>query len=200
MTSRLRAVLPVLLLLGGTAAAFPAGTRPLTLDVARSSIGVEVRATFDSFEGRLERYESEILIDPVRPSIEQARFSFAFADLRTGRPRRDRDMLEWSESADHPVARFRLERLERTVGEPTMARGQLKLHGVEHEISFPVSFLVDGALYSIDGVVRLDYRDYGLPIIRKFLLLTVDPHLQVRFHLQGRLPSADAAAPAPASP
>jgi hypothetical protein len=57
--------------------------------------------------------------------------------------------------------------------------------------TFPVSFLIEGPLYAIDGEVMLDYRDFGLPIIRKFLILTVDPRLRVRFHLQGHLASSD---------
>lgn len=169
----------------------PAALQPLELDAARSSVGVAVKATFDSFEGRVDRYETEILVDPERRSVERAQFSFDFADLRTGRPRRDRDLLEWSDNRRHPVVRFRLERLERSDGAPTLARGQLEIHGVRHEVAFPVSFLVDGPLCSIDGVVQLDYRDFGLPLIRKFLLLTVDPLLQVRFHLQGRLAGPD---------
>lgn len=183
-----------LVMLAGGATAWGLEIRSLQLDREHSSIEVDVRATLDSFEGRVVKYEAEIGIDPAGPSVERARFRFAFADLRTGRRRRDRDMLEWCENARHPVAEFRLERLERTPAAPVLARGRLEIHGIEHTIVFPVSFLVDGPLFAIDGYVRLDYRDFGLPVIRKFLLLTVDPHLRVRFHLQGRL-AADGEVP-----
>lgn len=163
--------------------------RELQLDLERSVIEVEVKATFDSFAGRLDHFKSEILVDAAADRVEHAQVEFAFADLKTGRARRDRDMLEWEEAVDHPRVRFRLDRLERTRGAPVTAHGWLALHGVEHAVSFPVSFLVDGAIYAIDGEVALDYRDYGLPVIRKFLLVTVDPHLRVRFHLQGTLAS-----------
>ena len=43
--------------------------------------------------------------------------------------------------------------------------------------------------WSLDGEAVLDTRDFGLPIIRMFGLLTVDPQVKVRFHLQAK-PSA----------
>ncbi len=56
------------------------------------------------------------------------------------------------------------------------------LHGIEHAISFPVTLLVAGPVYAIDGEAEIDYRDFGLPQIRKFWVLTVAPRLVVRFH------------------
>jgi polyisoprenoid-binding protein YceI len=184
---------PVLLLLplllaGRLAAAAPdSAGRMLVLDPEHSSIEVLVHATFDSFLGRLEKFQTDIAIDPARARTQRAVVTFAFADLKTGRPGRDRDMLEWSENNQYPTVEFRMETLDQTPGAPTQARGSLKIHGIEHATTFPVSFLIEGPLYAIDGEVMLDYRDFGLPIIRKFFVLTVDPRLRVRFHLQGRL-------------
>jgi len=178
-------LLLLLLLLSGPCSGV-AGV-PLVLDRERSEIEVEVRDTFGSFTGRLQAFEAAVSIDPAGPSVERAQVDFKFADLRTGRPRRDRDMLEWENAVQHPSVRFRLERLEVTPGAPVRARGWLTLHGVEHNVVFPVAFLADGPACSIDGEIDLDYRDYGLPVIRKFFMLTVDPHLRVRFHLQGRM-------------
>ena len=159
----------------------------LVIDPDHSSIEVLVHATFDSFLGRLKRFQTDIAIDPIRARTQRAVVTFAFADLKTGRPGRDRDMLEWSENNQYPTVEFRMDAVEQTPGASTQARGNLKIHGVEHATTFPVSFLIDGALYAIDGEVMLDYRDFGLPVIRKFVVLTVDPRLRVRFHLQGRL-------------
>lgn len=161
--------------------------RVLVLDPEHSSIEVLVHATFDTFLGRLEKFQTDIAIDPVRSRTERAVMTFAFADLKTGRPGRDRDMLEWSENNQYPTVEFRMDALEQTPGAPAQAHGSLKIHGIEHATTFPVSFLIAEPLYAIDGEVMLDYRDFGLPIIRKFFLLTVDPRLQVRFHLQGHL-------------
>ncbi|MBL9214271.1 MAG: YceI family protein [Opitutaceae bacterium] len=146
-----------------------------------------MRATFDSFAGQLQAFQADIAVDPERRTVDRARVSFRMADIRTGRSLRDRHMLEWEESAIYPEVSFQLTAAGLAEGGPIRARGNMMLHGVEHEISFPVTFLVQGDLYSIDGEVRLDYRDYGLPVIRKFWVITVDPQLRVRFHLQGRL-------------
>lgn len=159
----------------------------LVLDQERSAIEVEVRGTLGIFTGRLQQFAAVVVVDPAGLTVEQAQVDFKFADLRTGRARRDRDMLEWENHAEHPAVRFRLERLETMPDGPVRARGRLAMHGVEHSVMFPVTFLAEGAVCSIDGEVDLDYRDYGLPVIRKYLLLTVDPRLRVRFHLQGRL-------------
>jgi polyisoprenoid-binding protein YceI len=177
-----------LVLPGLAAAQLPAADwQNLVLDDNRSVIEVEVRSTFDVFTGRLQRFTAVILVNPDAQRVESARLDFKFADLRTGRTRRDRDMLEWEQNAAHPAVHFELKRLVRTAAEPVQAAGRLTMHGVEHAITFPVTFLIEGVVYSIDGELALDYRDYGLPMIRKFLLVTVDPHLRVRFHLQGRL-------------
>ena len=160
---------------------------PLVLDRERSVIEVEVRDTFGSFTGRIQRFEARVRIDPAKPVVDSAWVEFMFADLRTGRARRDLDMLEWENSADHPSVRFRLEGLETTPHGPVRARGRLAVHGVERSVEFPVSFLVQGSICAVDGEVEIDHRDYGLPIIRKYFILAVDPHLRVRFHLQGRL-------------
>jgi polyisoprenoid-binding protein YceI len=172
---------------------------PLVMDAERSTIEVEIRDTFGSFTGRIRQFEALVSIDLAGPAVERAQVNFKFADLRTGRERRDRDMLEWENHAQHPVVRFQLERMEVMSNGPmrsrTQARGRLVIHGVEHSVMFPITFLVEGRVCSIDGEVDLDYRDYGLPVIRKYLMLTVDPHLRVRFHLQGRVPELTASAP-----
>jgi polyisoprenoid-binding protein YceI len=175
----------MLMLLPGRAVL--AAAVPLVLDRERSVIEVEARDTFGSFTGRLQQFDARVSIDPAGPVVDSAWVDFKFADLRTGRARRDRDMLEWENSADHPSVRFRLEGLETTPDGPVRARGRLAMHGVEHSVLFPVSFLVQGSICAIDGEVELDHRDYGLPVIRKYFILSVDPHLRVRFHLQGRL-------------
>ena len=170
-----------------TAAGADPAERVLVLDPEHSSIEVMVHATLDTFMGRLEKFQTDIVIDPEHARTRRAVVTFAFADLKTGRPGRDRDMLAWSENNQFPVVRFQMETLEQTPGLPTQAHGSLKIHGIEHATTFPVSFLIEGPLYAIDGEVILDYRDFGLPIIRKYFILTVDPRLRVRFHLQGRL-------------
>jgi len=165
----------------------PAASQALVLDAQHSNIEVYVRATWVSFTGRLRKFQSDIVIDPAGRRVEYTEVKFQFADLKTGVSLRDREMLQWEDNARFPEARFRLDTVDLAASGGATARGSLLIHGIEHQVSFPVALLAEGSLYAIDGEVPLDYRDFGLPLIRKFFFLTVDPHLRVRFHLQGRL-------------
>jgi polyisoprenoid-binding protein YceI len=174
------------LLLGTVATAAP---QALVLDTQRSSIEVYVHATWVSFAGHVKKFQSDIAIDPADRRIDHAEVGFQFADLKTGVSLRDREMAQWEESVRFPEVHFKMVAFEPAETRGTTVRGSLIIHGVEHQISFPAALLVEGSLYAIDGDVPLDYRDFGLPLIRKFFFLTVDPHVRVRFHLQGRLAS-----------
>lgn len=168
-------------------------SRVLVLDPERSTIEVQVHATFDSFAGKLTRFQTDIAVDPAHQRTTRARISFNFADLQTGRERRNRDMLVWTENDRFPTVEFEMASMESPTEGPALIHGNLRLHGITHATTFPVSYLVDDRLQAFDGEVVIDYRDYGLPIIRKFYLITVDPVLRIRFHLQGRLAPAPSA-------
>ncbi len=101
--------------------------------------------------------------------------------------RRDRHMRECQDTKRYPEVSFRLGSIEAAPGNRVLVHGGLVLHGIEHAISVPVSLLVAGPVYAIDGEVEIDYRDFGLPVIHRFWIVTVEPRLVVRFHLQGRL-------------
>lgn len=176
----------------GLAAALRAasGEQALELDTDRSSIEVLVQATFGPFTGRLPHYDADIRVDAEHHSIGRALVNFTFADLKTGIALRDRHMGEWEDAVRYPNVSFHLDSLEAAPDNRTIVHGGLMLHGIEHAISFPVSLLVAGPVYAIDGEAEIDYRDFGLPQIRKFWVLTVTPRLVVRFHLQGRLAAA----------
>jgi polyisoprenoid-binding protein YceI len=186
---RLTMALAGLFGLAATLRAAP-GEQALELDSDRSSIEVLVQATFGPFTGKLPHYDADIRVDVEHHVIGRAVVNFTFADLKTGIALRDRHMGEWEDTARYPQVSFHLDSIETAPDNRTIVHGGLILHGIEHAISFPVSLLVAGPVYAIDGEVEIDYRDFGLPQIRKFLILTVAPRLVVRFHLQGRLLAA----------
>ena len=165
---------------------------PLQLDPDRSRVDVVVHATVDSFVGNLERYEASIRLDATTGEISSADLSFHFSDVKTGKADRDEQMNAWQDTARHPDGVFHLSSLTRGAHGGMTAVGTLTLHDVAREISFPVSVAHDGELYAIDGEATLDTRDFGLPVIKKFLLLKVDPAVKVRFHLQGRAKPGEA--------
>jgi len=50
-------------------------------------------------------------------------------------------------------------------------------------VAIPVVAGQTNGVWVVDGEALLDYRDFGLPKIRKALVLTVNPLLRVRFHV-----------------
>lgn len=163
-----------------------AAEKPLQVDVDQSHIDVVVQATLDSFTGRLAAYDPVILVaDDGR--ITAARLGFHFADVLTGKPKRDRAMHEWQHTAEFPDGEFVLTALAPASDGRIRASGRLTLHGVTRELTFPVSLTRQGSLHAVDGDAAIDVRDFDLPVIRMFGLLKVDPVVHVKFHLQGRV-------------
>jgi polyisoprenoid-binding protein YceI len=160
-----------------------AAPETLVVDAAQSRVEIVVKATVDSFTGKLGAYKAAITVDGGH--VTATTLTFSFKDVHTGKDGRDEAMHEWQDTAKHPDGVFTLAALEPAADGRFEARGTFVLHGVSREIVFPVSVITDRTLYAIDGVATLDTQDFGLPVIRKFGLLKVDPLVKVRFHLQG---------------
>ncbi len=179
-------IIPCLAFLAAAAAPARAADRTLTIDFGQSRVEVAVKATVDSFTGKLSRFEPAILVDD-RGQITSARFAFHFRDITTGKDSRDKAMHKWQQTDTHPDGVFVLSALETLPGGGRSAFGRLTFHGITRNIRFPVSITRDGPVYGIDGDATIDTREYGLPIVRMMGVLKVDPMVHVRFHLQGSL-------------
>ncbi len=164
-----------------------AAERHLTVDHALSRVDVAVKVTVDSFVARLVAYDADIRLDSAAPRVTSAVFRFKFADVHTGKDDRDAQMNQWQQTSKFPDATFTLTSLQPSVDSRYTAIGRLQLHGVEREVRFPVSITSDAKVLAIDGEAKIDTREFGLPVIRKFVLLKVDPTVTVRFHLQGAI-------------
>ena len=173
-----------LALLAASMAAVSAAERPLLIDYPQSRVEVAVKATVDSFVGRLNAYELEITLADDG-SVKAARLGFHFRDIATGKEARDKSMHKWQQTDTYPDGVFLLTSLQPGDGGNATAFGRLTLHGVSRDLRFPVSINRDGSRYAIDGDAPIDTREFELPIIRMFGLLKVDPIVHVRFHLQG---------------
>ncbi len=178
-----------MLLLAGfllaAAAPLAAADHAVVFDPARSTVEVAVKATVDSFTGRLAGYTLTAAADEGG-RITAARLDFRFRDVLTGKPKRDEAMHAWQGTDKHPNASFVLTALAPDADGTQRATGRLTFHGVTRELSFPVRVTQAGAELAVDGDAAVDTRDFGLPVIRMMGLLKVDPVVHVRFHLQGR--------------
>lgn len=166
-------------------AALPGRAARLECDPVQSRIEIIVKATVDSFTGRLEAFAPEVTLGSDG-RVTAARVAFRFTDLHTGKDKRDRAMHEWQHTGEFPDGEFVLENLAPAAGGQWLARGRLRLHGRTQLLEFPVTILTQDNICAIDGEAVVDTREFGLPVIRMLGLLKVDPLVHVRFHLQGK--------------
>jgi polyisoprenoid-binding protein YceI len=159
----------------------------LQIDYQQSKIEVAVSSTIDSFVGHLDEFTAEIDCAPAVKFPAKAAVHFDFANLKTGNTNRDSAMLKWLEYSSNQKASFVLDGWDRS-GTTNLALGQLTIHGVTQVIRMPVTIENTNDVWTISGQSQIDYRDFKLPKIRKMVVLVVDPHLKVDFHLVGKLP------------
>lgn len=157
----------------------------LICDPAQSRIEVVVKATVDSFTGQLAKFDPVVTLGPDG-RVTAARVRFKFADVQTGKEKRDKAMHEWQQTGQYPDGEFELVSLSPTAEAGWRAQGRLTFHGRTQPLDFPVTIVTQADLCAIDGEAVVDTRAFDLPVIRLLGLLKVDPLVHVRFHLQGR--------------
>ena len=163
-----------------------AEVQTLNVDRGKSTVEVAVKATVDSFDAQVTAFDLAIVVDGETQNVLSAQFHFTFTDLKTGDGDRDAEMYKWEGADRFPDAGFTLDSIEpATVG--YTAHGRLRFHGVERSVVFPATARAEKNVLTIDGGAPLDTRDYGLPIYRRFIFFSVNPVVQVRFHLVGKL-------------
>ncbi len=163
-----------------------AAERPLKVDRSRSFIDVDVKTTVGSFIGHLDRYEVAITADEAGKLKGGGTFAFKFADLKTGNSDRDAAMLAWL-GGGAPEGNFELGVLALTADGQGQASGRLTFHGATQLVEFPVNVTQADGTYAITGGATIDYRDWGLKIFRKAMVVKVDPAVSIRFKLIGTL-------------
>jgi polyisoprenoid-binding protein YceI len=178
-TIRSGAAWSVLLWLAGSASG-----AEFVVDGSRSKVEVAVHATADSFTGNLEKFEPSIQVDKETGLPTGGTFAWDFKDLKTGSARRDKEMLHWLEHDQIPKAVFTFKKCAEKSGQPFIT-GDLKMHGVVHEITMPLQVTRRNGELSWESSLVLDHRPHGLPKIVKFALLKVDPNLKIHFVLTG---------------
>lgn len=167
-------------------AVLPAGlaaAATLKVDRHRSFVNVDVKATVGSFTGRLEAYEARVTFEPAG-RIRAATFRFRFADLKTGDAERDAEMLRWAGGPDAAGA-FTLGALALTPDGQGHATGRLVMNGRPELIEFPVNVSQLDGVWTLEGAATLRYTDWGLKVVRRFVVVKVDPEVKVRFKLIG---------------
>jgi polyisoprenoid-binding protein YceI len=166
--------------------AIQAQAATLQVDQEKSRIQVDAHATGHEFTGTLGKYTAKVSGDSS--SLNPAGFdlNWSFKDLDTADKKRDAEMLKWLGGGD-PKGKFRFTKSWVDKKGVNYAMGELTIKGASKTISFPYTVKNEGGWVIIDGKAGMDYKDFGLPIIRAMVVMTVDPKLSVRFHIVGKI-------------
>jgi polyisoprenoid-binding protein YceI len=163
--------------------ALSAAERNLKVDPARSYVDVDVKSTLDNFTAHLDAYILRATVDD-KGRIKTVTLTFKFDDLKTGKPERDKKMLEWL-GGNEPAGKFELGILALTPDGQGQANGNLTFHGATNLVEFPVNVSKAGESYIITGSATLDYRNWKLKVFRTLGVLKVDPTVSIRFKFTG---------------
>jgi polyisoprenoid-binding protein YceI len=156
---------------------------PLQVNPSAVTLTVDVHATMHSFTGNAGNPIVALDGDAATGRISAGTVRFAWADLKTGDKSRDKEMAAWA-TTKSPEGVFTLVTLAPGASADAFtATGTLALNGQTREISFPVKIVRTSIGWDISGETTIDHRDWGLPKIRKFGFLTVDPTVTIRFAL-----------------
>jgi len=156
-----------------------------SVDKSNSSVSIDVKATGDSFVGKLNDYDAVIQGNKETKKPTKVTFAWKFTDLKTGKDKRDQKMISWLENKTK--GSFVLDSFTKRTDGRTWAKGKMTIHGVAQTVEFPVKVISKGNKMSIRGTATIDTRKFNLPIIKMIGLFKVDPLVKVSFSLRGKL-------------
>lgn len=162
-----------------------AAERVIKFDPAASYLDADVKVTIGDFTAHLDKYELRATAEEKK-GIKTTLLAFKFADLKTGEPERDQKMIEWLGGGD-PAAKFEAGIIALTPDGQGRVSGYLTMHGQKALVEFPVNVTKAGDVFTITGEATIDYRNWGLKVLRKAGLIKVDPEVKVRFKFTGTL-------------
>ncbi|MCX6880691.1 MAG: YceI family protein [Verrucomicrobia bacterium] len=165
---------------------FAVSAATLEVDQTRSKLQVDAKATGHAFSGTLKNYTVKATGDTSKLKPESLELSWNFSDLDTDDKGRDAEMLKWL-GGGAPKGNFKFVKFWTDKDGVDHAQGTLTIHGVAKTVYFPFTVKKDGAWVTASGKVELDYKDFGLPLVRAMLVMTVDPKLVVNFQLVGKV-------------
>jgi polyisoprenoid-binding protein YceI len=168
--------------------ALPAQELLLQLDPARSGADISLGATLHSVHGSFSLKRGEVHFNPATGSAS-GEIVFDATSGETGNSSRDHKMhTEVIQSQRYPEIVFRPDLAEGPFsfsGDSTLqVHGIFAIHGVEHEVTFPVQVSVAGGTWTAKASFQVPYVKWGMkkpsaPFLR------VAETVQVQFHAAG---------------
>lgn len=158
----------------------------LEVDKERSRIQVNAKATGHAFTGNLKDFKATVSGDEKTLKPSGFDLSWNFTSLDTADAKRDAEMIKWL-GGGTPKGSFKFTKSWTDKAGKDQGMGNLLIHGISKAISFPYTVKKDGDWVTIDGTASMDYQNFSLPIIRAMAVMTVDPKLEVTFHIVGKV-------------
>lgn len=170
--------------------------RVLSLDPQASRVSFTLDATGHDVEGSLALKSGRIAFDPATGAAS-GEIALDLKSAQTGNNSRDRTMHEdVLETAKHPTAVFRAEKVRGTVPESGTGQvtldGTLSFHGADHKVSLPAKIEVQNGRVKADTQIEIPYVAWGLhdPSI---LMLRVAKVVTVKVRAEGTLEAGEGA-------
>ncbi len=181
------------LLILAALAAFPVraeNAQVLALDPAASKVSFTLPATGHDVEGTFALKSGRITFDS-QTGAASGEITIDLKGAQTGNESRDKTMHEdVLETAAHPVAVFRAEKIRGTVAPSGTSQvtldGVLTFHGADHKLSLPAKVDVQGGRLKAETRFSIPFVEWGLkdPSI---MFLRVEKAVQVKVSAEGRL-------------
>ncbi len=158
------------------------------LVAAQSEIGFVSKQMGVPVQGKFERFDGQIDVDPAKPEAGRVAFSVELASAAVGTADTVVELKkpEWFDVGKFPTATFQSTSIKATGPGKVDVVGKLTIKGITSEVHVPMTLVRQGDLLKADGeftVKRLDYRigagewgDTGL-VANEVL---VRPHLTVQ--------------------
>jgi polyisoprenoid-binding protein YceI len=114
-------------------------------------------------QGKFERFEGQLNVDPARPETGKVAFTVELASASIGTPDTVTELKkpEWFDTAKSPNATFQSTSIKALGGGRIDVVGKLTIKGITNEIHVPMTLAQEGDVLKASGeftIRRLDYK------------------------------------------
>lgn len=159
-----------------------------TMDPAASRL--EFVSTFEGnpATGVFRRFETTLRFDPTHPDDGRLDvvIAVATADMASAEINQAIAGPEWFDAAKYPRAEFHASDIRAIGARRFLARGTLKLKGVERPVDVPFAWTEDGGGARMDGELVLSRGAFGIGTGEWVSAKVIGPDVRIRFRVQLR--------------
>lgn len=174
--------------LGIALAALPAWAEAWRIDSAASSLAIVYFVDGQERQGGFTRFSGVAEFDAAALETADLSFDIETASIDVGEPFGTQFVksIDWLFVEEHPVAQYRLIRLERIEGDRYRAFGDLSLRGETRAVEGELSIALAKGEASAVGEARFDRKDFGVGVGFSALFVEIGPEIRVAFDLVAR--------------